>query len=73
MANPNLKEKITLLLIIDFIYGLVGGTENQVVKLINNLDKSKYDIHLLSLRNTQWIKENISKLECKVKPYNIVK
>ena len=55
VANLNLKEKITILFIIDFIYGLVGGTENQVVKIINNLDKSKYDINLLSLRNTQWI------------------
>lgn len=66
-------KKIKIIFIIDFIDGITGGTENQLVKLINNLDKRKYDLHLLCLRNTRWILENKRELECNVKTYNIIK
>lgn len=67
------QKKIKLLLIIDFLGGLTGGTENQLVKLINNLPKSKYDIYLLSFWKTTWITNNRKYLDCHVSIYDIIK
>jgi len=74
MPNPksvNEKKKKNLLFIIDHIYALAGGTENQVVKLIQNLDQNKYRIHLITLRETQWIKSNPEKLNCIISIFSI--
>lgn len=73
MHQENSSKKTIVLFMIDFIYTLTGGTENQVVKLINNLPASKYDVHLLSLRNTEWIKKNGGNLNCTIKTCNIIK
>ena len=59
--------------IIDFIHGLAGGTENQLVKLINNLPTHKYDLYLVSLRTTQWLKKNASQLKCTTQTFNVIK
>ncbi len=73
MAYHKYNQKIRLLFIIDFIYTLTGGTENQLKKLVNNLNPEKFDIHLLSLRNTKWIRENKPLLKCHVKTFHIDK
>lgn len=67
------KGKVKILFIIDFLYGLHGGTENQLVKLINNLNKRVYDIHLLCLRKSRWVDEHESELDCAITCYHIVK
>jgi glycosyltransferase involved in cell wall biosynthesis len=66
-------DRLRVMFVIDFLYGLDGGTENQLVKLINNLDKRVYDIHLLCLRNSRWVDEHASELKCKIKCYHIMK
>ena len=73
MHQQNNPEKIRVLFMIDFIYTLTGGTENQLVKIINNLPDIKYEKHFLSLRNTDWIKKNSDSLRCSIKTYNIIK
>lgn len=73
MPRSNSRKKIKILFMIDFLYEPVGGTENQLIKIINNLNNKKYDIHLLSLRNTPWIKENRSYLKCNKLTYDIIK
>ena len=55
---------------IDFIYGSTGGTENQLIKLMNNLDHEKFELYLLCLRDTPWLEENRSKLKCTVAAFN---
>lgn len=73
MQRSDRQKRIRLLIIIDFIGGLIGGTENQLVKLINNLPKNKYDIHLLSFWNTEWMINHRDRLNCHVKLYEIIK
>jgi len=73
MTQLEHSKKIRILFIIDFIYTLSGGTENQLVKILNNLDKKKYKLYLLTLKKTQWVSKNKSKLECNVKSFNIIK
>lgn len=61
------KQTIILLFIIDYIHGTKGGTENQLIKLINGLDKKKYYIHLLALFDTEWISQSGSQVKCEKK------
>jgi L-malate glycosyltransferase len=67
------QKKIKILFIIDFLYALTGGTENQLENLINKLDQKKYDIYLIVLRDTKWIRKDILKLNCSIIIFNIVK
>lgn len=64
------QKRIKLLIIIDYIYKITGGTEKQVVRMIKNLDNNKYELHLLTLCDTQWIVENELQLGCKGKRFN---
>lgn len=61
MAHPHKKK---ILILIDFIYALTGGTENQVIKLINGLDREKFEITLMTLRQSTWMEKNRSSLHC---------
>lgn len=70
MANNSMTKKIKLMFCIDYIDGSTGGTENQLIKLINYLNHEKYDLYLLCLRNTPWLEENKSKLKCTVTAFN---
>ena len=72
-SNNNKSNKVKVMFVIDFIRGLRGGTETQLNLLINNLDKNKYSLDLLCLRETKWIIENSSTLNCRVKTFNINK
>jgi L-malate glycosyltransferase len=62
-----------IIFIMDLLHSLTGGTENQVVKLINNLDRSKYKLHLILLRETEWINANWRHLNCSISIYNLTK
>jgi glycosyltransferase involved in cell wall biosynthesis len=64
-------KKIRIIFIIDSLYSLAGGTENQLVKIINHLDPNLFELNLFVLRNTQWIEKNKSKLKCETKIFNL--
>jgi glycosyltransferase involved in cell wall biosynthesis len=66
MGNKPVAKKIKLMFCIDYLYASTGGTENQLIKLINNMDQDKYELYLLSLRNTPWLEQNKSGLKCSV-------
>jgi glycosyltransferase involved in cell wall biosynthesis len=70
MAEFTNNSKLKLLICIDFIYTDTAGTENQLIKLINNLDHNKYEIYLLCLKNTLWLENNKSMLNCSVTAFN---
>lgn len=57
-------DKIKLVLMIDYILGATGGTENQLLKLIQLIDHDKYDLYLVCLKNTSWLEENKPRLNC---------
>lgn len=73
MTDRKRLKKVRVMFIIDFLYTLSGGTENQLVKIIKNLDRNKYDLHLLTLRESMWIKNNRRKLNCIVRSYHVDK
>ena len=62
---------INIVFIIDYIWGANGGTEGQLLMLLNRLDKTRFNVHLFCLRNTDWL-EN-SRLDFPVKVLNIKK
>ncbi len=66
MTGQNNKRKIKIVFVMDFIFGNTGGTENQVIKILNNLDKNKFDLTLLCLKNTPWLSENLKNIKCRV-------
>ncbi|MDY6894517.1 MAG: glycosyltransferase [Thermotogota bacterium] len=57
MHNYN-ENKISVLFIIDRIYRGIGGTETQLLRIINGLDKEKFDVKLLVLMKSPWYEEN---------------
>ena len=68
MGNNN--ARIRVLFVIDHIYAVTGGTENQLVKLVNNLSQNRYELHLLCLNETPWLKRNRYLLNAKIHAYH---
>ncbi len=51
MIKEKATKKYRVLFLIDYIIG-IAGTENQIIKLVNHLDKKKYDIYLVCLSHS---------------------
>jgi glycosyltransferase involved in cell wall biosynthesis len=64
------NKKIKILFIMDFIFSVTGGTENQILKILNNLDDNKFEKTLLCLKNTPWLNENYDNICCNVLSLN---
>jgi glycosyltransferase involved in cell wall biosynthesis/acetyltransferase-like isoleucine patch superfamily enzyme len=45
---------INILFIIDHVWNSNGGTEGQLLMLLNNLDPQKYRVHLFCLKKSPW-------------------
>jgi glycosyltransferase involved in cell wall biosynthesis len=58
------KKPIKIAYVIDQL--AIGGTENQLLDLIRHLDKSKFIIYLICLRNTSYFKKVVLPCEKKV-------
>lgn len=63
-------SEIKIAFIIDFIFATTGGTENQVIKIIKNIDKKRFKAQLIVLKNTTWLKQNKLNFECPVFTFN---
>lgn len=61
---------IKFMVIIDYIDGLDGGTENQLLRLLKNIDRGKYEIHLVCLYDTRWLKEEFCIQQCTTKAFD---
>ena len=66
------QKPIKLLFIIDFI-DVLEGTETQLIRLIENLNKDRYSIYLICLRSSEWIQQHKNTLPCQVEIFNIFK
>lgn len=73
MVQGDRVIKIKIVILIDSLYSLSGGTENQLVKIVNSLDKSKFQLYLFVLRTTHWIEKNRDNLKCEVKTFDLDK
>ncbi len=48
---------IRILYLIDTFFGPVGGTENQILRMIRRLDRRRFEVHLLSLQRSRWLEK----------------
>lgn len=56
-----LENKIRVAFVLDQIDYQMGGTEKQILMVLNHMDSSRFDIHLCFFRHNQWITDNIDK------------
>jgi len=56
-----LPEKIKIAFVLDQIDYQMGGTEKQVLMILDNIDQTKFDIHLCFFRNNEWIQKHKDK------------
>ena len=66
-------KKVKILFIIDWIPSSRAGTERQFLYIIRGLNPSLFDIHLVCLKNTDWLEKNCQDLPCKTYVYEIYK
>ncbi len=68
-SKMNVPIKITYM--IDVLDTDLAGTENQLIKMINGLDKKKFQVQLICLADHPWFKANGSSLDCSSRIYEI--
>ena len=56
-----LRKKITVAFVLDQIEYQMGGTEKQILMILDNIDQSRFDIHLCLFRHSQWMVDNADK------------
>lgn len=66
-----MKKRSRIVFIIDVVAGELGGTESQLLKLINGISKEKYDIYLICFDNSKWLRSNRNMFKCNVEVINI--
>ncbi len=49
---------IRIAYVIDYLLGPNGGTEGQLLSLINGLDRSKFKPYLVYLHETEWTRKH---------------
>lgn len=59
-----MRDKISLVYIIDEIVGDLGGTESQLIKLVNGLSKDRFRVCLVCFDNPTWFRRNASVFQC---------
>ena len=64
MVAFRMTPRIRLVYVIDILDTNLAGTENQLIKLINGLDKNRFDVHLLCFRDHEWFRRNGDSLDC---------
>jgi L-malate glycosyltransferase len=57
-------KPIKILYIIDELNCKLGGTENQLIKLLHGLNREKFQAHVLRLQNRPWSQINSTILQC---------
>jgi glycosyltransferase involved in cell wall biosynthesis len=55
---------IKIVYVIDLLDGDLGGTENQLIKIINGLNRETFNPHLICLQDASWFKVNSSIFQC---------
>lgn len=61
-----MKRPIKITYMIDVLDTDLAGTENQLIKMINGLDRNKFEINLICLSTHPWIETNRASLKCKI-------
>ena len=64
-----MDDRVNIVFVIDRMWGSHGGTEGQLLMLMNGLDKSRFNVHLVCLVDTDWLRK--SRLDFPVKTLNV--
>jgi len=67
------KRKIKIIYCIDFLRTEHAGTESQLLKIIDRIDKEIFDVRLVCLETNDWIIKNRSEIKAPVYTYNAVR
>jgi len=59
-----MKKRMKITFIIDILDSDLGGTENQLIKMINGIDKKKFEVELICFDNHPWFEANAKTLDC---------
>jgi len=59
-----MERRIKITYMIDVLDTDMAGTENQLIKMINGLDKRRFQVELVCLRDHPWFSANASSLDC---------
>lgn len=62
----NMKNPIKITYMIDYLDTNLAGTENQIIKMINGIDSTRFKVNLICLRTGPWIKANMASIKCKI-------
>lgn len=78
VASPSTHErkmnrKIKLTYIIDILDTNLAGTENQLIKMINGLDKRRFELELICFSDAPWLQANKGSLSCTSKVFSIAR
>jgi glycosyltransferase involved in cell wall biosynthesis len=59
-----MTRKIRITYVIDTLNTDLAGTESQLIRLINGLDRARFEVHLLCFRDHPWFQANRGSLDC---------
>lgn len=62
-----MKKPLKITFMIDILDSNLGGTENQLIKMINGLDKKNFQAELICFDNHPWFEANAKTLDCRSK------
>lgn len=66
-----MSKKIRLTYIIDIMDTELAGTENQLIKMINGIDKGRFEVELICFKDHPWLQSNKGRLKCTTKIFPI--
>lgn len=66
---PARRIKITFM--IDQVGSNLAGTENQLIKIINGLDRTAFDVHLICFNEHPWFTQNRDLIHCPATVINL--
>lgn len=64
MHIEKMKSRVKITFMIDILDSNLGGTENQLIKMINGLDKRDFQVELICFDNHPWFEANAKTLDC---------
>jgi L-malate glycosyltransferase len=59
-------QPIRIAFVIDRLFLPAGGTETQLIYLLEHLDRARFEVKVFCLQSSDWIRENISPAEAEV-------
>lgn len=72
-GQPVTARRIRIVFIIDQVGSNLAGTENQLIKIINGLDRTAFDVRLICFNEHPWFAQNRDLIHCPATVINLKK